>query len=63
MKKPLTVGDIEGMLKRDVESCLLMLQSIREDAGILRAVAMYMHGKHMNVLHQAELAAQEELKL
>lgn len=62
-KKPLTVGEVEVLLKRDLSACLLMLQAVHDDVDVLRGLANFIHGKYLNQLHQKELELQEELKL
>lgn len=60
-KKVLTLGDVKGLLKRDLHACLLMLQSIHDDVDTLNMLAEVLHGKYMNAKHAEELAKQTEL--
>lgn len=61
-KKPLTVSDVEGLLKRDLHACLLMLQALRDDQDVLSSLAVVLHGKYMNKLHKDELDKQLEIQ-
>lgn len=60
-KKALTLKDVEGLLKRDLHSCMLMLQSIHDDQDSLNALAASLHGKYLNAKHKEELSRQTEL--
>lgn len=54
--EPITIAKVEEFLKRDLGSCLHMLDSIYRDQDILKLLAQVMHGKYMNALHKAELS-------
>lgn len=58
--KDLTVEDVQNLLKKDLHVAMLCLQSIHDDVDALNMLAMVLHGKYMNRLHQQELAKQEE---
>lgn len=57
----LTLGQVEGMVKRDVHGCLLLLQAIYEDVNVQKAVAAYIYGDYLNRKHKADLAKQTEV--
>lgn len=59
--KALTLKDVEGLVKRDLHSCMLMLQAIHDDVDVLGALAVVLHGKYMNARHKQELEAQTEI--
>lgn len=59
--KVLTSKEVEQMVKRDLNACLLMLQSVYEDQDVLTALALVLHGKYMNARHKEELAKQQEI--
>lgn len=59
----LTAAQIEQMVKRDIQSALLLLQAIHDDVDVCRAVATFLHGKYMNDLHTKELANQSKVEV
>lgn len=60
-KKVLTLSDVKGLLKRDLQSSMHMLSAIHDDVDTLNALAEFLHGKYMNAKHAEELAKQTEL--
>jgi len=58
--KKLKVSDVESLLKKDLHTCMLMLQSIHDDPYSLTALATALHGSFMNKMHQKFMAEQEQ---
>lgn len=61
--KVLTLGQVKEMLRRDVHSCLLMLQAVHDDKDVLEILASALLGKYLNALHQKDLEKQQDLKI
>lgn len=61
--KPLTIGEMEKMLKRDIQSAFLLLQALNEDVNTQKAISTFLHGQYLNRRHQEELAKQEQLDI
>lgn len=63
VQKPLTIAEVQSMLRRDVNSVLLLMQAIAQDPAVQQALATFLHGRYMNERHKKELEAQEDLKI
>lgn len=58
-----TVEDVRTFLKKDLSTCIHMLDAIYRDVNTFNALADYLHGRLMNAKHQEELKKQQELDL
>lgn len=58
-RKLFTPKDVEQLLRKDLHTAILCLQSVHDDQDALSALAIHLHGKYMNARHLATIKETE----
>jgi len=58
-EKIFTIAEVQKLLRRDLHTALLCLQSVHDDQDALLALATTLHGKYLN--HRQKMAIESEI--
>lgn len=58
-----TEGQVKEWLKRDIASCINLLDAIYQDPGTMDSLASFLYGRYMNSKHKEELEKQSKLQI
>lgn len=61
--KTLTENEVKKFLKRDIASCINLMDAIYQDEGTLDSLASFLYGRYMNSKHKEELEKQAKLEV
>lgn len=59
--KVLTEKDVRALVKRDLEACIIMLQTVHDDVDVFEMLCTALYGKYMNARHLTELQKQTQI--